>query len=174
MGKIWIRRSFRCTIAVHLDPSRGQSRGLGAVAQVGWVLLSLAALTSSASAADGASASASASAMAATQERRAARGWLELEQEQRAYRDRVAPLDLKEQRLLESLERSQRLELRGIQLRNARELERRERQRRLESQAGAAYNRMPRWDTAAEVRRRAERFRATIRSRQDRLPFSRR
>ncbi len=113
--------------------------------------------------------STNAGALEARQERHAARGWLELEQEQRAYRDRVEPLDLQQQRELEIIERSQQLDLRRLQQRNVRDLDRLERQRRLRPPS-KAYN-VPKRDAAADIRRRAERHRSMIRSQQRGLPF---
>ena len=108
-------------------------------------------------------------------QRREARGWLELDVDQRAYRDRVSPLDLKQQRRLETIERSQRIDLRAMQQRNQRDLERVERQRRLRQTPGSIRTpTIPARDNAADIRLRAERHRLNIRSQQDALPFKRR
>ena len=105
--------------------------------------------------------------LSANQERRDARGWLELEQEQRAYRDRVAPLDLKQQRQLEIIERSQRLDLRRMQQRDAREIERLERQQRLRSSTSRDAYSLSRRGAAADIQRRVEQRRARIRNQQE-------
>ncbi|WP_462321819.1 hypothetical protein [Halochromatium sp.] len=107
------------------------------------------------------------------QGRRSARSWLELEQAQRAYRDRVAPLDLKQHRQLEAIERSQQLDLRRLQQRNARELDRIERQRRLTPPSNLDTYNGPSWGSAADNRRRAERHRWMIRGQHQRPPFHR-
>jgi hypothetical protein len=109
----------------------------------------------------------------AQQSRSDARGWLQLDLDQRAYRERVEPLDLQQQRRLEVIEREQRLDLRALQQRDARELEQAARQRRLapDHDLGVA---IPRRDAAADIRRRAERHRDNIRREQLWLPFSRR
>lgn len=173
VGTDWIRQLRFCTIAVRFDAGCFQLFGLKAMLAVGWLALILAAFGIPA-AAEGGTPGGNASPLAATQERRAARGWLELEQDQRAYRSRVAPLDLKQQRQLETIERSQRLDLRAIQQRDAREVDRRERQQRLQPRSNLDAHSVPRRDAAADSRRRAERHRATIRSQQQGLPFSRR
>lgn len=104
----------------------------------------------------------------------AARGWLELAQDQRSYRDRTGPLDLKQERQLEVIERSQRLDLRALQQRDARELERAERAQRLAPPGALNSTRVPARDAAADIRRRAERHRSNIRRQQQGLPFHRR
>jgi len=46
-----------------------------------------------------------------------AAGWLQLEQDQRAYRERVAPLDLRERRALSSIQRTQRNDFAALEQR---------------------------------------------------------
>ncbi|MBK5939993.1 hypothetical protein CCR96_12235 [Halochromatium roseum] len=174
VGKNWIKRPSFCTNAVRAMPRGCQSdlairdkrcrtfsllllilvaHGLPVVAQVS---------------------SDSANALGSTQERHAARGWIELEQNQRAYRNRVAPLDLKQQRQLETIERSQQLDLRALQQRNARAIDRAEHQQRIAPQTNLGADRVPARDAAADIRRRAERHRVNIRGQQEGLPFRRR
>jgi len=67
---------------------------------------------------------------AADQQRREARGWLQLERDQSTYRERREPLAPAEARDLEQIERRQDLDLRQLhqgQQRAVREAERRER-----------------------------------------------
>lgn len=173
----WIREAASCTSMVRYTARCCDFRcsinrpSLGWVMLVLiWVMLVLIVLGIPAEA-DEPRPSGNASALEAGQERRAARGWLELEQDQRAYRDRVAPLDLKEQRQLEVIERSQQLGLRRLQQRNARQRDKLERQRRVTPPGNLdAYN-VPKRDAAADIRRRAERHRSMIRSQQQGLPF---
>lgn len=104
----------------------------------------------------------------------AARGWLTLEGDQRAYRDRVGPLGLKHQRQLETIERSQQLDLRAVQQRTGRQIERAERVQRLAPSSNLGTPQIPMRDAAADIRRRIERHRYNIRSQQGWLPFHRR
>ncbi|MCF7978817.1 MAG: hypothetical protein K9L82_12520 [Chromatiaceae bacterium] len=178
VGKNWIKRPYFCTIAVRAMPP-GCQTALGVRDQrsrtrsrtIGLLLLILAAQGSPIAAQVS---SGAANALGATQERRAARGWIELEQDQRAYRHRVAPLDLKQQRQLETIERSQQLDLRALQQRNTRAINRAEHQQRIAPQTNLGADRGPARDTAADIRRRAERHRFNLRSQQEGLPFRRR
>jgi hypothetical protein len=54
-------------------------------------------------------------------ERTEARGWLQLEQDQRTYRDRAAPPTPGDPNALRGIEQRQRLELRQLQVRQERE-----------------------------------------------------
>lgn len=174
VGKNWIKRPYFCTIAVRVTP-RCCPFDLGVrhkrCRTIGQLLLILVAHASpvAAEAPQGA-----ASALGATQERRTARGWIELEQDQRAYRNRVAPLDLKQQRQLETIERSQQLDLRALQQHNTRAINRAEHQQRIAPQTNLGADSVPARDAAADIRRRAERHRFNIRSQQDGIPFQRR
>ncbi len=112
-------------------------------------------------------------ALSGAEKRREARGWIELEQDQRAYRSKVEPLDLQQQRELEVIERSQALDLRALQQRDVRELERVERQQRLTPSSNLDRGRIQTRDAAADIRRRAERHRSNIRLQQEGLPFGR-
>ena len=170
VAAIWVREVVSCTIAVRYRARCSRLHGLIIRPDLRWVMLVLAVLGVTAEA-DEPTLSSNPGVLEATQERRDARGWLELEQNQRAYRDRVAPLDLKQQRQLETIERSQQLDLRRLQQRNVRELDKLERQRRLTPPGNLdAYN-VPKRDAAADIRRRAERHRSMIRSQQQGLPF---
>lgn len=60
------------------------------------------------------------------QQRTEARGWLQLDQEQRTYRERVEPLQPQEEATLEQLERRQQLDLRGLHLEQRRDRRRQE------------------------------------------------
>jgi hypothetical protein len=117
---------------------------------------------------------ADASTESATQQRREARGWLELDIEQRAYRDRPPKLDLQQRRQLDALERSQRVDLRAAQQRHQRTLEQSQRERRLSPPGNLGAPTLPMRDNAADIRRRAERHRLDIRSQQDAMSFRRR
>jgi hypothetical protein len=59
----------------------------------------------------------------AAQKRTEARGWLQLESDQRAFRDQVSPLPAAEAAALDQLDQRQALELRGLQLEQRRELQ---------------------------------------------------
>ena len=98
--------------------------------------------------------------------RREARGWLELEQDQTSYRERVAPLDLREQRQLEVIERSQRNDLRALQQRQQREV-----QFERQSTRRAPNTDVPRRDPFQPQRRAVERLRLRIQMQQDGLPY---
>jgi len=100
--------------------------------------------------------------------RREASGWLSLERDQRAYRERVEPLDLREQRQLGVIERSQRNDLRALQQRQQRALQfERQSQRRIPDAD------VPRRDLFPQQRRAVERKRLQIRMQQDGLPYGR-
>jgi hypothetical protein len=98
--------------------------------------------------------------------RQTAAGWLQLERDQQRYRERVAPLDLREQRQLEIIERTQRNDLDAAQQR-LRRSEQLERGRRLLTPPP----RVPRRDTGAERRRTIERLRLDLQLQQQRLPY---
>jgi hypothetical protein len=100
-----------------------------------------------------------------------AAGWLQLERDQRTYRERVVPLDLREQRELSVIERQQRDALRGIEQRRryGEQLDRRERR------SGVTQPRpVPRRDVDGAAGRDYERQRLDRRLEQYRLPFGRR
>jgi len=107
--------------------------------------------------------------------RREAAGWLQLERDQRSYRERVEPLDLREQRVLETIERRQRNDVRDLQQRQRRELETRERElRRSRRQAGPEPIPEPRRPgLGVEQQRQLDRQRLDRRMEQERLPFGR-
>jgi hypothetical protein len=95
-----------------------------------------------------------------------ATGWLQLERDQRRYRERVEPLDPREERQLEVIERSQRDDLRAAQQR----LERAERfDDRQQRMTPAPV--VPRRDWGAERRRVIERKRLEVQMQQQGLPF---
>jgi hypothetical protein len=99
---------------------------------------------------------------------RAAAGWLTLERDQRTYRERVAPLDLREQRDLSIIERRQRNDLRAIE-------QRRERSEHLERQPRVSRPpEVPRRQLDGAGRRDLERQRLDLRMEQYRQPFGRR
>ena len=104
--------------------------------------------------------------------RREARGWLQLERDQQTYRERVEPLDLRDQRRLETIERSQRNDLRALQQRQRRELQTERRSDRL-GQGVDAPRQVPRRDPFLQQRQTVERKRLEIRMQQDRLPYGR-
>lgn len=192
----WITAPGCCTIPVHFGPAHVGPAHVGRmhlclmhlivrrccfhrlVAWPGivWVMLILIAISvPDAASGQGVSSGVSSETQGfeSAQERRAARSWLELEQEQRAYRNRVAPLDLKQHRQLEIIERSQQLDLRRLQQGNARELDRLERQRRLTPPSNLNTYNGPRWGSAGDNRRRAERHRWMIRGQHQRPLFHR-
>jgi hypothetical protein len=106
--------------------------------------------------------------------RREARGWLELERDQQTYRERVEPLDLRDQRGLETIERSQRNDLRALQQRQRRALEAERRSNRLGQSVDLPRqmpNQIPRRDSFLQQRQTVERKRLQIRMQQDRLPY---
>jgi hypothetical protein len=102
--------------------------------------------------------------------RREARGWLQLERDQQTYRERVEPLDLRDQRGLETIERSQRNDLRALQQRQRRELQT---ERRLNRPGHSADlpRQIRRRDPFLQQRQAVERKRLEIRMQQDRLPY---
>jgi len=100
--------------------------------------------------------------------RREARGWLELQQDQTSYSERVAPLDLREQRQLEVIERDQRNDLRALQQRQQREV-----QFERQSTRRAPDTDVPRRDPFQPQRRAVERQRLRIQMQQDGLPYGR-
>lgn len=95
----------------------------------------------------------------------AAAGWLQLERDQRTYRERVEPLDLREQRQLGAIERQQRNDLRAVEQR-ARRTERLDRRLSV-----TRPDSVPRRDGIAERRRAIERLRLRTRTQQYGLPF---
>jgi hypothetical protein len=106
----------------------------------------------------------------AAAEQRTASGWLQLERDQRTYRERVAPLDLQEQRELGVIERSQRNDLRALEQRvdRAEQLDRRR-------EAGPDRARpVPRRDYATQRRRALEQQRLDVQTQQQGLPYGRR
>jgi len=107
--------------------------------------------------------------------RREAAGWLQLERDQRSYRERVEPLDLREQRVLETIERRQRNDLRDLQQRQRRELETRQSElRRSRQQASPDSIPEPRRPGLGfEQQRQLDRQRLDRRMEQERLPFGR-
>jgi hypothetical protein len=111
--------------------------------------------------------------------RREASGWLELERDQRVYRERVEPLPLPDQRRLEAIERAQRDDLRALQQRQRRELDSARRRSELPRQAdpspgGVPPGRaVPRRDMFDAHRRALERQRLQRRTREQVLPFDR-
>jgi hypothetical protein len=99
-----------------------------------------------------------------------ASGWLQLERDQRTYRERVAPLDLQEQRELGVIERSQRNDLRAREQR----VDRAEQLDRRRSLGPGQARPVPRRDYAAERRRALERQRLDVQTQQQGLPYGRR
>ena len=102
--------------------------------------------------------------------RREARGWLQLERDQQTYRERVEPLDLRDQRGLETIERFQRNDLRALQQRQRRALQAERRSNRL-GQSADLPRQIPRRDPFLQQRQTVERKRLEIRMQQDRLPY---
>jgi len=100
--------------------------------------------------------------------RREARGWLELQQDQTSYSERVAPLDLREQRQLEVIERDQRNDLRALQQRQRRAV-----QFERQSMRRAPNTDVPRRDPFQPQRRAVERQRLRMQMQQDGLPYGR-
>jgi hypothetical protein len=74
---------------------------------------------------------------AGEQGREEASAWLQLRRDQAVYRERVEPLDLRDQRALETIERGQDLELEGVLQRQRLE---RSRQRLRERRLGAGVD----------------------------------
>lgn len=115
------------------------------------------------------------------QTRPEAAGWLQLERDQTSYRERVGPLDLREQRRLENLERNERNALRALQQDQRRDLQTERRRAPLSSSRNRNRNLnpnavpvAPRRDATAERRRAAERQRLQFRMQREQLPYSRR
>lgn len=102
-----------------------------------------------------------------------AAGWLQLEQDQRAYRDRVAPLDLRERRELSIVEREQRNTLEAVRQRQRR-VEQLERRRARLTPPRQVPRQEPRRDWRADRRRVLEAQRLDLRMEQYRLPFGKR
>lgn len=102
--------------------------------------------------------------------RREATGWLQLERDQRTYRDRVEPLDARDQRRLESIERSQRDAVRALQQRQRRATQAELRSERMRESRDSARQ-IPRREPFLQQRQAVERKRLEIRMQQDRLPF---
>ncbi len=177
-GIDWTRIGRVCTDLVRLnadDSPSSSRRGSSRRPFVAILIASVLALggTSAAAETPNAEASPIAGSVAGSAQGRDTRGWIELEQDQRAYREAVKPLDLEQQRQLETIERSQALDLRALQQRNAREIERLERQQRIAPSSNLKRLRAPTRDTAADIRRRAERHRTNIRLQQEGLPSRR-
>ena len=105
------------------------------------------------------------------QTRREAAGWLQLERDQTTYRERVGPLDLRDQRQLESIERAERSDLRALQQRQRRDIQTERRRARPDPDAVRA---VPRADRSVERRRAVERERLRFRMQREQLPYSRR
>jgi hypothetical protein len=101
----------------------------------------------------------------------AASGWLQLERDQQTYRDRVEPLDLRETRRLETVERQQRLDLRAEEqkIERAERLDDRMRGIRAPSTSSAVSGA----DRSSVRRRTVDRQRQRVRSQQQGLPFGR-
>lgn len=115
------------------------------------------------------------------QTRPEAAGWLQLERDQTSYRERAGPLDLREQRRLENLERNERNALRALQQDQRRDLQTERRRAPLSSSRNRNRNpnpkavpAAPRRDAAAERRRAVERQRLQFRMQREQLPYSRR
>lgn len=117
---------------------------------------------------------AEAAALEAGAQRRAARGWLQLEQDQRAARERLPALELRRERELGTVERGQRTRLRALEQRDARRTERQQRQLQRPRQSALEANPVPRRDLRQDLRNRAEQLRQRIRIRQDLQRFRRR
>lgn len=109
---------------------------------------------------------------AAGEQRREAAGWLELSRSQRAYRERVAPLTLREQRELSVIERSQRLDLRAEEQRRRRAIAAERREQPLAQPPGVQP--LPPRVLAPRLRRDDDRLRLRLQMQQQRLPFGRR
>jgi len=110
------------------------------------------------------------------QPHREATGWLELEQDQRQFRERIEPLDLRDERVLETIEGSQRIDLREVQQRQARDLEQQQRDLRRQRQQAAPTEVPPpaRRTPGFRQQRALERQRLERQMEQRRLPFDRR
>ena len=104
---------FRTSIKLLRSWRTGSVRSLGRGGQAG--LLLLTALL------PGFDAVAGESEGVAARQRQEARGWLQLEQDQRAYRERVEPLSPQGAITLKGMEQRQQLELRELQVRQRRE-----------------------------------------------------
>lgn len=108
-----------------------------------------------------------------------AAGWLQLERDQRTYRQRVGPLDLREARELSTVERVQRNDLRAVEQRLERDASRRRRvldpPAARPDQPGAVTPppAMPRRGGGTDPGRALERQRLQLRMRQYRQPFGR-
>jgi hypothetical protein len=105
---------------------------------------------------------------AQTQLQQTARGWLQLDRDQATYRERVAPLNLRQKRQLETIERSQRNQLRALQQDQQRQIQSDRRRRRRTPESD-----IPRRNVMQQQRRALERKRLQIRMQQDRLSFGR-
>ncbi|WP_295886710.1 hypothetical protein [uncultured Thiohalocapsa sp.] len=119
---------------------------------------------------------------AVADERTGAAGWLQLERDQRTYRERAGPLDLRESRELSAVERRQRNDLRVLDQRldRAQRLDRRldeHRERGLDPAADhpgvTRPPTMPRREAGMPSHRALERQRLQRRMRQERQPFGR-
>jgi len=102
-----------------------------------------------------------------------AQGWLQLEQDQRAYRERVAPLDLREQRELSTIERQQRLDLQSLQQRQRWDEGLARRRPRIAPSPEVPRKPLPR-DWRSDRHRAGEALRLDQQMERYRLPFGRR
>lgn len=107
------------------------------------------------------------------QTRREAAGWLQLERDQTSYRERVGPLDLRDQRGLETVERTQRNALRALQQNQRRDMQA-ERRRASPGPDLGTVREVPRRDMRFDQRRGIERQRLQFRLQREQLPYSRR
>jgi hypothetical protein len=129
------------------------------------VLLSLAVAPVSGVAQDGA--------MAEGRDDRGA--WLQLRRDQTVYRERVEPLDLRDQRRLEAVERGQGLELEAVLQRQRLERSRRRlRERRLGAGGDRPGDAARRGDMANRHRQLIQEQRLRTRIQQQTLPYHRR
>ncbi len=108
---------------------------------------------------------------AATQTHLEAAGWLQLERDQAAYRERVGPLDLKRERELEVIERTQDLQWRSLQQQQRWEAQRIGREHRLDAGGGEPPTRARR-EWFIDQRRSVQQQRLRTQIQQDSLPFS--
>lgn len=157
-GRCGARRGLGCTDIVQRGTFTHAIRGLGPLA------LALSLLHGPAAA----------QAPLPDRPRRDAAGWLQLEADQRAYRERVEPLDLREERDLEIIERRQDNDLRALQQQQRRELEQDQRMLRLRrGQVDEGFAPPPprQGTTTYEDRRAYERQRLDRQLEQRRLPF---
>jgi hypothetical protein len=106
-----------------------------------------------------------------------AAGWLQLERDQRTYRERAGPLDLREARELSTVERRQRNDLRAVEQRLERRAPRQPAPRATaplaEPGTVTAPPEVPRPGSDMHQGRALERERLQLRMRQYRQPFGR-